>query len=372
MLRGVISGFGEVAAQAHLPGWRACDGISLVAIHDPAAARRHLAINLAKNARIYDDLALMLDGESPDFADIASPPAYHADAARMALAAGAHVLVEKPLCLSLAEFDQLAALARANSRVLMCAHNWQFAPAYQRAYQLIHSGRLGALRYAAFARLRNQPAGSLPAASLPMDGSAAGVLSDRAGAPLIGGERWRLDAKTGGGILIDHGWHVFYLIHWLMGLDPLLVSETSVKAGSPTLSAYIGYAPGSAADDLADLRIETGRGQIVNVHLSWRSPARRTSALLYGDRAMLEIETGRIQLTDRSGTVEDLSVSDAPDDSYHRTWFAEVAGQLVKAIAEGPGGPLVARNHAEVRFALAATAAARASANAAGAPVKLL
>ena len=42
----------------------------------------------------------MLDGERLDFVDVASPPAYHAAAARMALEAGAHVLVEKPLCLA--------------------------------------------------------------------------------------------------------------------------------------------------------------------------------------------------------------------------------------------------------------------------------
>jgi predicted dehydrogenase len=369
VLRGVISGFGDVATQAHLPGWRACDGVNLAAIHDPVAVRRHLAINLAKNARIYDDLALMLDGESPDFVDVTSPPAYHAGAARMALEAGAHVLVEKPLCLSLAEFDQLAALARSQSRVLMCAHNWKFAPAYQRADQLIRSGRLGAVRYAAIVRLRREPAGSSPAARLPADNSAAGMLSDRAAAIGVS-EPWRLDAGTGGGILIDHGWHVFYLVHWLMGLEPLPLGETSMQPGF-TLSACLGYAPGSAVDDLADLLFETRSGLLVSVHLSWRSPVRRTSALFYGKHALLEIETDHVLVTDRSGVVEDLSVADAPDDSYHGAWFAQLAGQFVSAIAEGPSGPLVTRNHAEVRFALAAMAAAQASAHAAGARVQL-
>ena len=46
---------------------------------------------------MYEDLELLLDGEAPDFVDVASPPAYHAGAARAALEAGAHVIVEKPL-----------------------------------------------------------------------------------------------------------------------------------------------------------------------------------------------------------------------------------------------------------------------------------
>ena len=76
----------------------------------------------------------------------------------------------------------------------MCAHNWKHAPAYRRARELIAQGSLGDLRYLSLARLRSGPAG--------------------AGGSNVGGERWRLSA-AGGGILIDHGWHVFYLTQWL-------------------------------------------------------------------------------------------------------------------------------------------------------------
>src|ERR1700745_1560513 len=128
-LRGAISGFGEVAVRAHLPGWRTREGIALSVVHDPVSARRHEAIRLIKSVRVYDDLGLMLDGESPDFVDVASPPTYHAESVRAGLKAGANVIVEKPLCLGLAEFDELAALAAKVSRVLMCVHNWKYAPA---------------------------------------------------------------------------------------------------------------------------------------------------------------------------------------------------------------------------------------------------
>ena len=207
-LRGAISGFGEVAARAHLPGWRTRDDLSIVAVHEPVSARRHEALRLIKNVRVYDDLELMLDGEALDFVDIASPPALHAAAARAALQAGAHVIVEKPLSLGLAEFDELARIARDNARVLMCVHNWKFAPPYAAAHDAIIAGRLGALRYAALDRFRVEPAGA---------GSA--------------GAKWRASAQTGGGILIDHGWHVFYLMRWLMGdASPLAVSARLAPA----------------------------------------------------------------------------------------------------------------------------------------------
>src|SRR6266404_4504729 len=142
-LRGAISGFGEVAARAHLPGWRTRDNVSLSVVHDPISERRHEAIRLIKSVRVYDDLGLMLDGESPDFVDIASPPANHAESVRAALNAHAHVIVEKPLCLTLAEFDELAELAAKEARVLMCVHNWKYAPAYAVAREAIKADRLG-------------------------------------------------------------------------------------------------------------------------------------------------------------------------------------------------------------------------------------
>jgi predicted dehydrogenase len=345
ILRGAISGFGEVAAQAHLPGWRQREGVSLMAIHDPAAARRHLAINLCANVRVYDDLALMLDGEAPEFVDIASPPAFHAKAARQALEAGAHVLVEKPLCLDAAEFESLAALARANQRVLMCAHNWHFAAAYKKAYELLAAARIGQLRHISMVRLRDQAAGI-----------SAANLSDSAMAAV----RWRQHATTGGGILIDHGWHVFYLIHRLLQLDAEQSDRNSARREF-TISAELGYPPNSTVDDVADLHLVLDSGETVNVHLSWRAPVRRTSAVIYGDQGLLEIEGDKLSLTCRDGSKEDHSVADAPDDSYHRTWFVGVIADFLHAIEEGSDGPRVCRNHDEVRFALAATATAIAS-----------
>src|SRR5947209_3007016 len=111
-IRGAISGFGNVAAQGHLPGWRSIPEVEIVAVHEPVPERRHEALRLIKGVRVYEDLELMLSGERLDFLDVASPPAFHYETARRALEAGAHVLVEKPVCLKLDEIDALESLAR--------------------------------------------------------------------------------------------------------------------------------------------------------------------------------------------------------------------------------------------------------------------
>ncbi len=330
-LRGAISGFGEVAARGHLPGWRTRPDVQIVAIHDPIAARRHEAINLIRNIRVYDDLELMLAGEKLDFLDIASPPAYHEATALAALAAGVNVLVEKPLALEAEALSRLTTASRKASRVMMCVHNWEHAPSYRRAHDLIASGRLGRVSYVSFLRLRSGPAGQ--------GGSAA-----------IGGERWRLDSRSGGGILIDHGWHVFYLAQFLLG-----------GAGPIGASARLMNAPGSTVDEVADVRVDFANGVIAYMHLSWRAPLRRTSAMIYGSDAVLEIDENRLTLTTRSGTVEDHSVTDAGDDSYHPTWFGGMAEQFERAIREGCNGPRMQANLAEASGALAIIDWARAT-----------
>jgi predicted dehydrogenase len=326
-LRGAISGFGDVAARAHLAGWRSRSNIALGVVHDPISERRHEAIRLIKNVRVYDDLELMLDGEALDFVDIASPPGFHAGAVRAALNARAHVIVEKPLCLELGEFDQLAALAAKQGRVLMCVHNWKYAPAYAVARQAIDAGRVGEIRFISIDRLRTEPAGA--------GGS---------------GGQWRAGASSGGGILIDHGWHVFYLMQWLLGGD------------SPTaISAHLGAAGGGDVEDLADLRVGFSSGCIARAHLSWRAPVRRTSALIYGERGCIEIEGDRVTLTDRTGAAEDLSVADVADDSYHSAWFGAMAADFERAVTEGTNSPVARSNLVEARTAIVLIGAARES-----------
>lgn len=321
-LRGAISGFGQVAELGHLPGWRGTAGVEIVAVHEPQAARRQAALRAFDGKiRVYEDLELLLAGEALDFIDIASSPAAHADAITRALAAGAHVLVEKPLCLLGQDEARLLALADHAQRLLLCVHNWKYAPAYRRAFDLIEAGRLGPIRHCAMLRLRTAPAG---------------------------GASWRLNPAAGGGILIDHGWHVAYLMPWLVGAAPSQVS------------GWVDNLDG--VDQGADLTVEFANQARAQVHLSWRAPIRQTLAIVYGDAAWLSIGEDRLELRLRQGAVEHFPIVDAADDSYHASWFAAAAAHFVAALCQGYQGPLAAENRREVSAALALLRAAQAAA----------
>lgn len=119
---------------------------------------------------------------------VCTPHDRHLADARLALEAGLHVLVEKPIALTLDQADTMIAAARDAGRILMVAENFHFMPAFRHVHALAASGTLGRLRELhLIARGWREHAG------------------------------WRLEAATGGGALIDGGIHYVHLLRWWGG-----------------------------------------------------------------------------------------------------------------------------------------------------------
>ena len=85
----------------------------------------------------------MLESKNVDAVVIATPVRTHYRLAREALLYGKHVLVEKPLTASVAEAEDLIALARQQDRVLMVGHTFEYSPAVNELRKLVQSGDLG-------------------------------------------------------------------------------------------------------------------------------------------------------------------------------------------------------------------------------------
>ncbi|MGJ8571161.1 MAG: Gfo/Idh/MocA family protein [Hoeflea sp.] len=78
---------------------------------------------------------------------LALPPQYHADQAIAALEAGKHVLVEKPIALSVADARRVVEAAEKTDLVAMTGHVLRFHPAFEALEAMIEAGDLGAIRY---------------------------------------------------------------------------------------------------------------------------------------------------------------------------------------------------------------------------------
>jgi predicted dehydrogenase len=121
-----LVGYGAIARAQHEPAVAAAEGIELVAIADPAAGHERLPV--------YPTLAAMLDAHPEITAvSLCQPPAARAAAAREAIAAGRHVMLEKPPAVALAEAQALAALAREAGVTLFTAWHSRAAAAVDAA-----------------------------------------------------------------------------------------------------------------------------------------------------------------------------------------------------------------------------------------------
>jgi predicted dehydrogenase len=95
------------------------------------------------STRGYGSLKELLEKERPDAVTIAVPTENHHEAVLEALAAGCHVLVEKPIAATLAQADELVAAAKAAKRVLAVGHIERYNPAVLELKRRLDDGQLG-------------------------------------------------------------------------------------------------------------------------------------------------------------------------------------------------------------------------------------
>jgi predicted dehydrogenase len=103
--------------------------------------------------RPYPDLPTMLAGEGLDAVLLACVTARHAVQGGLALDAGLHVLIDRPVAMTLAECDLLLARAEAARRVVMVGHVLQFWPEYMWVRKAVQHGELGQVRTATASRV---------------------------------------------------------------------------------------------------------------------------------------------------------------------------------------------------------------------------
>lgn len=126
---------------------------ALAAVCDSDQGRLEAMVDRYATCRAFKDHAHLLKDDSIAAVAIAAPAESHATLVREALAAGKDVFVEKPLCLSVNEGEELVALAARLGRILMVGHLLWYHPAVLRLKELIDGGELGRIQYVYSSRL---------------------------------------------------------------------------------------------------------------------------------------------------------------------------------------------------------------------------
>lgn len=144
VVRVAVVGAGGIAELAHVPAIRGSGGrATLVAAVDTDSDRLAEFQRRTDVPAIYTSLDAMLDSEQPDLVHICTPPAMHVGPVVRCLEAGAWVLVEKPPCLSLAEFDRIEAAERDGGPYASVVFQHRFGSGARYLRQLIDTQALG-------------------------------------------------------------------------------------------------------------------------------------------------------------------------------------------------------------------------------------
>lgn len=144
-LRGGVVGCGYIGNLIHIPTLQALKGAEVVAVCDK---KEKLALEAAKRFRVprfYGNFSDMLEKEELDFVDICTDPIAHSSLSIQAMDAGLHVLVEKPMAISLIEADKMVKTSKENNVKLCVDHNFLFNPVVQKAKYLVGTGAIGDL-----------------------------------------------------------------------------------------------------------------------------------------------------------------------------------------------------------------------------------
>jgi predicted dehydrogenase len=210
----------------------------VVAVSDILERRRERVLRAGTALRLYADGTELIDDPEVEAVAIATPAATHFSLARRALLRDKHVLVEKPMCASVAEGEELVALADRNRATLMVDHTYLFHGAVRKLRELYREDALGAVSYYDSLRVN------------------LGLFQP--------------DLN----VLWDLGPHDFSIMDYLFDEDPLHVEATGYCHVNPLLP------------DIAYVTVHFASNVIAHFNLSWMSPVKVRRIAIGGSKRM--------------------------------------------------------------------------------------
>lgn len=243
MLRVGIIGAGNIVRHRHAPAWlkqQQAGTAKVTAISDiDQVAAGQIASALAHDGTppaTYEDFKTLIAKAPVDAVDICLPHHLHAEAILAAVEAGKHIICEKPMCISLAEADQIVEAVDKARITYMSGHNELFHPGLIAGKEALDRGMAGKpfiIRSHEFPLRYAKP--TIPGRPAPATA-------------MVG---WRASRATmGGGVLIDKGYHPTYILLYLACSEPVSVTAMSgtyvaEMDGEDTALVMVKFADGS-------------------------------------------------------------------------------------------------------------------------------
>lgn len=282
-LRVGLVGAGAWARTAHLSALASRPDVEFDAVYDPDARRAADAAAEFGFARVASSLADLLESDA-DACIVASPAAAHAEQAVAALAAGRHVLLEKPMATSAADAWRIADAARSAEREVLVALGWNYSPVFEAARRLLDEQPIGALEHVVL----HMASGTHALLSGQSDDS-----SGRPDLPAVRGT-WTDPRLSGGGYGDAQLSHALGLLFGLVD-DRVARADVTLRPG-PVAGIELGLALSGTLQSGATLAVSG---------TSYRHPTRQHLDLrLYGSDGtiILDALADRVTRIDADGT----------------------------------------------------------------------
>lgn len=223
----------------HVRVFSQCAGARVVVAADPSADRRKYVSQLYRDVALVADANELFSRSDVDAVVIATPARTHFALTKTALEAGKHVLLEKPMCTSLAEARELVSLAEKAGRVLMHGHVFLYNGGIRYLHDGIAKGSFGSIQYVHATRTNLGPI--------------------------------RRDAN----VVEDLATHEITIFDYLFGCAPNWVSAV----GSRLL--------GTDREDVAFVTLQYGESALAHAHVSWLNPQKVRMLTIVGSQRMV-------------------------------------------------------------------------------------
>jgi scyllo-inositol 2-dehydrogenase (NADP+) len=273
---------------------------SVVAVCDLLPARQEEARERFV-CQAYSDYADLVADDAVELVIVATPSYLHASHTTTALRGGKHVMVEKPMAKSLAEVDEMIAVAKETGQILTVHQNYRYADEFTKIKEIIESGVLGRII---------QINSSVHQFRRRWD--------------------WQTLKEYGGGILNNHGAHV---VDWAMLLidDP----EPEVFCHMEATPLYAGD-----ADSHVKLVLLPRDGPVIDIELTHACAYPQANWLVMGTRGSLVSDRGTVRwefFDPAEAPPLVLDTQPTPDRSYNSEelpWHEETC-ELVRDFGSG-------------------------------------
>lgn len=310
-IRYAIVGYGSAGRTIHMPLLKFEPRMQLHGIYARRTeVREQIALSLPR-VRTYQTQDAMLADPELDLVIITTPHDSHASIAIAALDAGKHVVTDKPMCLTLAEYDAMVAAQKRSGKLLTVFHNARLSGDFLTLRSIVEGGQLGELKW------------------LEVNWNRHG-LSKRSA--------WRNQRDAYGGRLIDLGVHLIDQVLQVF-TEPVTSVYTRINRDWPDSQVEsacivtIGFASGRTAiiDVSSMTRIPKPKYHAVGTNGTWTKPGGlvdpQDAALASGnyDDASEDMKTIGT-LVDPTGTVPTPTIA-----GDWRKYYANIADVLLNS-----------------------------------------